>query len=61
MEGLERIVLAHPFFAGFEKELGVSLGNVGEVFDKGREAITGKGPASMILKTSIKYWPGSKR
>ncbi len=22
MEGLERIVLAHPFFAGFEKELG---------------------------------------
>ena len=22
MEGLERIVLAHPFFAGFEEELG---------------------------------------
>ncbi len=42
---------------GFEKELGVSLGNVGEVFDKSREAIAGKGPASMILKTSIKYWP----
>jgi len=42
---------------GFEKELGVSLGNVGEVFDKKREAIAEKGPASMILKTSIKYWP----
>jgi 2-methylcitrate dehydratase len=42
---------------GFEKELGVSLGNVAEVFDKKREAIKGKGPASMILKTSIKYWP----
>jgi 2-methylcitrate dehydratase len=42
---------------GFEKELGVSLGNVAEVFDKRREAMPGKGPASMILKTSIKYWP----
>lgn len=42
---------------GFEKELGVSLGNVREVFDKAREAMKGKGPASMILKTSIKYWP----
>src|ERR1700759_5422171 len=42
---------------GFEKELGVSLGNVGEVFDKNREAVPGEGPASMILKTSIKYWP----
>lgn len=42
---------------GFEKELGVSLGNVAEVFDKKREAMPGKGPASMILKTSIKYWP----
>jgi 2-methylcitrate dehydratase len=42
---------------GFEKELGVSLGNVAEVFDKKREAMKGKGPASMILKTSIKYWP----
>src|SRR3982751_1265134 len=42
---------------GFEKELGVSLGNVAEVFDKSREAMAGKGPASMILKTSIKYWP----
>src|SRR3954447_24842664 len=42
---------------GFEKELGVSLGNVAEVFDKKREAMAGKGAASMILKTSIKYWP----
>ncbi len=42
---------------GFEKELGVSLGNVGEVFDKAQEAVEGKGPASMIMKTSIKYWP----
>jgi 2-methylcitrate dehydratase len=33
---------------GFEKELGVSLGNVGEKF---------KGPPEMILKTSIKFWP----
>ena len=42
---------------GFEKELGVSLGNVGEVFDISKEAVAGEGPASMILKTSIKYWP----
>src|SRR3989440_3321088 len=42
---------------GFEKQLGVSLGNVAEVFDKKKEAMSGKGPASMILKTSIKYWP----
>ena len=42
---------------GFEKELGVSLGNVAEVFQKEREAMPGKGPGSMILKTSIKYWP----
>ncbi|HEX4667137.1 MAG TPA: MmgE/PrpD family protein [Chthoniobacterales bacterium] len=42
---------------GFEKELGVSLGKVGEVFDKSQEAVPGEGPASMILKTSIKYWP----
>ncbi|MFL6567641.1 MAG: MmgE/PrpD family protein [Chthoniobacterales bacterium] len=42
---------------GFEKELGVSLGNVGEVFDKTKEAMAGEGPASMILKTSIKFWP----
>jgi len=42
---------------GFEKELGISLGQVGDVFDKTNEAMTGGGPASMILKTSIKYWP----
>jgi 2-methylcitrate dehydratase len=42
---------------GFEKELGVSLGNIREVFDKAKEAMPGEGPASMILKTSIKYWP----
>src|SRR3982751_6785650 len=42
---------------GFEKELGVSLGNVAEVFEKRKEAVAGEGPASMILKTSIKYWP----
>ncbi len=42
---------------GFEKELGVSLGNVRDVFDKSKEAMPGEGPASMILKTSIKYWP----
>src|SRR3954463_10153340 len=42
---------------GFEKELGVSLGNVKEVFDKTKEAMPGEGPASMILKTSIKFWP----
>ena len=33
---------------GFEKQLGVSLGNVGEKFH---------GAPTMILKTSIKYWP----
>src|SRR5437773_9970179 len=33
---------------GFEKQLGVSLGNVGEKFH---------GSPSMIQKTSIKYWP----
>jgi 2-methylcitrate dehydratase len=33
---------------GFEKELGVSLGNVGEKF---------KAAPAMILNTSIKYWP----
>src|SRR5579864_7581831 len=33
---------------GFERELGVSLGDVGEKF---------KGAPAMILKTSIKYWP----
>ncbi len=42
---------------GFEKQLGVSLGDVASMFDKKQEAMPGKGPASMILKTSIKYWP----
>src|SRR6266498_1301201 len=41
---------------GFEKQLGVSLGSVGEKF-----AVpfveNGDGPASMILRTSIKFWP----
>src|SRR5437764_1370856 len=43
---------------GFEKQLGVSLGNVGAKFVKRPKA---KSPedetAAMILKTSIKYWP----
>ncbi|MGI8482107.1 MAG: MmgE/PrpD family protein, partial [Chthoniobacterales bacterium] len=42
---------------GFEKQLNVSLGDVGRLFDTKAEAISGEGPASMILKTSIKYWP----
>ena len=42
---------------GFEKQLGVSLGDVGRIFTKTSEAMPGEGPASMILKTSIKYWP----
>src|ERR1041384_4928959 len=33
---------------GFEKQLGVSLGNAGEKF---------RGAPEMILNTSIKYWP----
>ena len=41
---------------GFEKQLGVSLGNLAEEFvvpfPKSEH-----GPAAMILKTSIKYWP----
>ena len=41
---------------GFEKELGVSLGNVGEKFVI-PFAENPQGPASMILHTSIKYWP----
>src|SRR5437660_8541479 len=41
---------------GFEKQLGVSLGNVGEKFAI-PFAKTDHGPASMILKTSIKNWP----
>jgi 2-methylcitrate dehydratase len=41
---------------GFEKQLGVSLGNIAEKFAV-PFAKTEQGPASMILKTSIKYWP----
>ncbi len=42
---------------GFEKQLGVSLGDLSQIFTKTAEALPGEGPASMILKTSIKYWP----
>jgi 2-methylcitrate dehydratase len=43
---------------GFEKQLGVSLGNVGEVFVKRPDAKNvNEGTAAMILNTSIKYWP----
>jgi 2-methylcitrate dehydratase len=43
---------------GFEKELGVSLGNIGEVFVKRPgEKNVNEGTAAMILNTSIKYWP----
>ena len=41
---------------GFERQLGVSLGNVAEKFAVPFEK-TGDGPASMILRTSIKFWP----
>jgi 2-methylcitrate dehydratase len=41
---------------GFEKQLGVSLGNVAEKFAV-PFATNGEGPASMILRTSIKFWP----
>lgn len=41
---------------GFEKQLGVSLGNVSEKFAVPFEK-NGNGPASMILHTSIKFWP----
>ncbi len=41
---------------GFEKQLGISLGNVAEKFAV-PFAKTGDGPASMILRTSIKFWP----
>jgi 2-methylcitrate dehydratase len=41
---------------GFEKQLGVSLGNVGEKFAVPFPQKP-QGPASMILNTSIKYWP----
>ena len=43
---------------GFEKQLGVSLGNVGEKLVKQPNAKSpDEGTAAMILKTSIKYWP----
>ena len=41
---------------GFEKQLGVSLGNVDEHFAV-PFAQNDDGPASMILRTSIKFWP----
>src|SRR5207245_5013935 len=41
---------------GFEMQLGVSLGNLAEKFAV-PFAETGDGPASMILHTSIKFWP----
>ena len=41
---------------GFEKQLGVSLGNVGEKFAV-PFAKNDQGPASMILRTSIKFRP----
>src|SRR5712692_9638786 len=43
---------------GFEKQLGVSLSNVGEIFVKRPDAKNiNEGTAAMILNTSIKYWP----
>ncbi len=43
---------------GFEKQLGVSLGNVAEVFVKRPDTSNvNAGTAAMILNTSIKYWP----
>src|SRR3984893_16403228 len=43
---------------GFEKQLGVSLGNVGQKFVKQPNSKSPEdGTAAMILKTSIKYWP----
>ncbi len=41
---------------GFEKQLGVSLGNLGEKFAVPWPK-SEHGPAAMILKTNIKYWP----
>jgi 2-methylcitrate dehydratase len=41
---------------GFAKQLGVSLGNIGEKF-RIPFPKTDHGPASMILRTSIKFWP----
>src|SRR5207244_6664652 len=43
---------------GFERQLGVSLGNVGGSFVKRPDAKNiNEGTAAMILNTSIKYWP----
>jgi 2-methylcitrate dehydratase len=43
---------------GFEKQLGVSLGNVGDVFVKRPSTKNAnEGTAAMILNTSIKFWP----
>ena len=43
---------------GFEKQLGVALGNVGEKFVKRPDANSpNEGTAAMILNTSIKFWP----
>ena len=42
---------------GFEKELRCFVRATSVKLDKTKEAMPGKGPASMILKTSIKYWP----
>src|SRR6202035_1675276 len=41
---------------GFEKQLGVTLGKIGEKFSVPFSKLD-HGPASMILNTSIKYWP----
>ena len=41
---------------GFEKQLGVSLGKISEKFSVPFPKMD-HGPASMILNTSIKYWP----
>jgi 2-methylcitrate dehydratase len=41
---------------GFEKQLGVSLGKIGEKFSVPFPKMD-HAPASMILNTSIKYWP----
>src|SRR2546428_185198 len=43
---------------GFEKQLGVALGNVGEKFVKRPGAKSAnEGTAAMILNTSIEFWP----
>jgi 2-methylcitrate dehydratase len=66
--GVYSALLAHggmtgpaPIFEGqmgFEKQLGVSLGNIGDVFVKRTNAKNiNEGMAAMILNTSIKYWP----